>query len=471
MIALLAVLGTLAAVALVLVLRPLLRQVEGAPPRARFDRAVYRDQMRELERDVARGLIAETEARSARLEIERRLLATADAASVPVRTRRSPVLAAAVGVLVLGGATGLYLKLGAPGIPDTPYALRVKEPLDQPSRADMTRMVATLTERLRADPSNRDGWQLLARSQATLGNWAGAADAFRQLIALGAASADIWSGYGEMQVLAAKGVVTPAAHEAFATAVRTDPSAVVARFYLALADAQAGRGKEAIDAWVALAGATDDAEIRTEIARRVAETAKASGIAAPALPPAPAAPSPIASASPPAAPAAAAAPGPGPAEVAAAAGMSDPQRDTMIRGMVAQLAARLETNPNDFDGWLRLGRAYAVLAEPDRAADAFVRAAALRPGDAAPLLQGVKALTEAQKEDAPIPLRAVELLRRAEAIDPKQPETLWYLGLAEAQAGHRDAARTVWERLLAVLPGDGQEHKLVIDAIAALASH
>jgi cytochrome c-type biogenesis protein CcmH len=461
MIALVAVLGILAAAALLLVLRPLLREVEGLPSRARFDRAVYRDQLQELERDIARGLIGEPEARAARLEIERRLLTTGDATAVPVRTRRSPALAAAVGVLVLGGATGLYLKLGAPGIPDTPYALRVKQPQAEPSQADMARLVATLSERLRADPTNREGWQLLARSQATLGNWAGAADAFRKLIALGGGTADAYAGFGEMQVLAADGVVTPAAREAFAAAVRADPASVVPRFYLALADAQAGRGPAAIDAWMALAGETDDTEIRTEIARRVAETAKSAGIAAPALPPVPT----------PAAPAASQAPGPGPAQVAAAAGMSEAQRDTMIRGMVAQLAARLEANPNDFDGWMRLGRAYAVLAEPDRAADAFVHAASLRTGDAAPLLQGVKAMTEAQKENAPIPQRAVDLLRRAEAIDPKQPETLWYLGLAEAQAGHRDAARSVWERLLAVLPAGGEERKLVTDAIAALANH
>jgi cytochrome c-type biogenesis protein CcmH len=143
----------------------------------------------------------------------------------------------------------------------------------------------------------------------------------------------------------------------------------------------------------------------------------------------------------------------------------------MIRGMVAQLAARLEANPNDFEGWMRLGQSYAVLAEQDRAADAYVHAASLRPGDTAPLLRGVKALTDAQKENAPVPLRAVDLLRRAEAIDPKQPETLWYLGLAEAQAGHREAAEGFWKRLLALLPPGEQGHKLVSDALARLADH
>jgi cytochrome c-type biogenesis protein CcmH len=283
------------------------------------------------------------------------------------------------------------------------------------------------------------------------------------LAALGEVSTDDLAGYGEMQVLAAEGAVTPGARDAFDAAVRKDGSNAIARFYLALGDAQAGRGKDAVEAWVALAGQTDDPQIRAEIARHVAGTAKAAGIPIPALPPAP---TPTA-----AAPAVPAAPGPSAAQVADAADLSEAQRDTMIRGMVAQLAARLEANPNDFDGWMRLGRAYAVLAEHDRAADATLRAAALRPGDVGPLLLGVKAMTEAQKENAPIPQRAVDLLRRAEAIDPKQPETLWYLGLAEAEAGRRDAAQDYWQRLAVLLPQDGEQHKLVVDAIAALAKH
>jgi cytochrome c-type biogenesis protein CcmH len=136
--------------------------------------------------------------------------------------------------------------------------------------------------------------------------------------------------------------------------------------------------------------------------------------------------------------------------------------------MVAQLAARLQANPNDADGWIRLGGAYAVLAEHDKSADAFERAAALRPGDVAVLMQGVQALIEAQKPEAPVPLRAVELLRRAEQADPKRPEVLWYLGLAEAQAGHTDAAQGYWRRVLDLLPADSTDRKMVTEAIEAV---
>jgi cytochrome c-type biogenesis protein CcmH len=52
----------------------------------------------------------------------------------------------------------------------------------------------------------------------------------------------------------------------------------------------------------------------------------------------------------------------------------------MIRGMVDRLAARLEQNPDDKEGWVRLAHAYDVLGEADKAQSARIRAAALPSG-------------------------------------------------------------------------------------------
>jgi cytochrome c-type biogenesis protein CcmH len=453
----------LAVLALAVVVVPLLRTRPAPPGRGRYDAAVYRDQLAELDRDRARGLIGEAEAGVARLEIERRLLGAEAAAPAAGPPRRHPALAVALALLVAGGAAGLYLRLGAPGVADTEFALRVAA-RGAPGGAeanhpDMAKMASALAEKLRANPDNREGWQLYARTLATMGNWAGAAEAWHRLIALGDAPPDAYAALGEMLVLEARGTVTPAAREAFGGALRAEPGNQIARFYLALADAEAGRGRQAIDAWVKLAGETSDGEMRAEIARRIAETARLSGLAAPALPAGPAEEARAEAARP-------AAPGPDQDQLAAAANMPAADRDTMVRGMVDQLAAKLAANPGDADGWMRLGRAYAVLAEHDKAADAYERAAALRPGDVAPLIQGVQALIEAQKPDAPIPRRAVGLLRQAGRIAPDQPEVLWYLGLAEAQAGHLDTALDDWNRLLGLLPRDSPEYKMVTDAIA-----
>ena len=80
--------------ALLPVLLPLLRGAQPAPDRASHDQAVYRDQLRELDRDIERGVLTETEAATVRLEIQRRLLAVpADPVQSPPPARPSwPVL-------------------------------------------------------------------------------------------------------------------------------------------------------------------------------------------------------------------------------------------------------------------------------------------------------------------------------------------------------------------------------------------
>ncbi len=88
-------------VVLAILLLPLLRGREavGADDRNAYDRTVFRDQLAELDRDLARGLIGAKEAEAARNEIARRLIA---AAAAPEAKRRSlPLAAAAATVLIV----------------------------------------------------------------------------------------------------------------------------------------------------------------------------------------------------------------------------------------------------------------------------------------------------------------------------------------------------------------------------------
>jgi cytochrome c-type biogenesis protein CcmH len=76
--------------------------------------------------------------------------------------------------------------------------------------------------------------------------------------------------------------------------------------------------------------------------------------------------------------------GPTAADVADAAEMDEEDRTAFIRSMVDRLAARLESQPDDLDGWMRLGNAYRVLGHPAAARDAYRRAVMLlagQPGD------------------------------------------------------------------------------------------
>jgi len=255
---------------------------------------------------------------------------------------------------------------------------------------DLETAVQQLAAKLQQSPDDQEGWRLLARSYAELGQPDKAADAARHAAALGAKAGDAeaQSARGEDLVTAAQGTVGPEARQAFAAALAADPSDPRARFFLGLAAAQDGKNDEALDRWLALEkDSPPDAPWLEGLRSNISRLAQQMGLSPEALAArrgAAPATAPVASAAPmaPAPAADASAPGPTAADVAAAQGMSDADRAQMIKDMVARLAARLEQQPQDVDGWMRLGRAYAVLGEKQKSLEAYRRASAADPARA-----------------------------------------------------------------------------------------
>jgi cytochrome c-type biogenesis protein CcmH len=447
-------LALIAFAALLPIVAPLLHGSRAAPTRANFDQAVYRDQLHELDRDIARGLLTPAEADAARLEIQRRLLAADRQPAAPPRLSRSPVLAAVVFVVIAAGSVGSYLWLGQPGLPDEPFASR-KADVAQEEHAggSLQQSADALAAKLKENPSDAQGWLLYARTLSMLNQYDGAADAYRHAIDLGQTDPDVIGDHAEMLVMQAGGTVTPAAEAGFQQVLKADPRNGLARYYLAIAAMQAGEPRKAIDGLQALlAELPADSPLRGQLGMKVAEAAQAAGIPVPEL----------AAGTPPAAP------GPDAAAMAGAANMTDEQRQAMIQGMVAKLAAEQEANPSNLDGWLRLGRAYGVLHQADKAAEAFDKAAALKPDDETIPLQEVRALLADHAPDDKLPPRVIALLRHVEALDPGQPMMLWYLGIAAAQDAHPDVARRYWRALLTKVPAGSDDAKMVQSALDTL---
>jgi cytochrome c-type biogenesis protein CcmH len=450
------------------ILAPLLRGGRPLPPRASFDQAVYRDQLHELDRDIARGLITPAEADAARLEIQRRLLAADRLPAAPPRLSRSPVLAAIVFLIIAAGSVSGYLWLGAPGLPDEPYSARTAELAANNSQSSLRQAAAALAAKLKQNPSNAQGWLLYGRSLAMLNQWNQAEDAYHHAIDLGQTGPDVLGDHAEIMVMQAGGTVTPAAEAAFHRVLKADPSSGIARYYLAIAAMQAGQPRRAIDGLQALlAELPANSPLRPQLGQKVAEAAQSAGIPVPELakgaPPAPAP-----GAGPTAGSNTGSAGSPDAKAVAEAASMSDEQRQAMIRGMVAKLAAEQQADPSNLDGWLRLGRAYSVLHEPDKAADAFDKAAALKPNDVSIPLQEVGALLNGHAPTDKLPPRVIDLLKHVEASDPDQPLVLWYLGMAAAQDGEPDAARHYWSTLLTKVPPGSDAAHVVQSALDTL---
>lgn len=331
--------------AVLVVLVPLSRARRAGVSPASHDTAVYRDQLREIDRDLERGLIATAEADAARAEVARRLLAASAQAETAAEGSTTRRRAAAVTALVVipALALGAYVSLGSPSLPAQPLAARLSAGDEQ---QDMAVLLRRIEQHLERNPDDGRGWEVLAPVYMRIERYQDAATAFGHVIRLLGSTPDRQAALGEALVGIAGGIVTTDAKAAFQAALAGDPTSPRARFWVARATLQDGDVAGAATQFRALlADSPADAPWRATVEEELARLT--GGTPAPAAPPG--------------------APGPSADDVAAATAMPPADRDAMIRGMVDRLADRLKQSPQDRDGWLRLVRAYAVLGDPAKA--------------------------------------------------------------------------------------------------------
>ncbi len=239
-------------------------------------------------------------------------------------SRRRPGYGAVGGLAVIAIGLGSYAYLGRPQL--------ALNSLTGPARTDYPALIAMLARRMPDRPGDVQGWALLGRGYLALGNAAQAEKALGHAVDAqkseqGEADPQLLSSYGEAMTEAA-GQVTKEAEAVFRQVVAEAPRDLVARYYLGLALASRGDKAGALQFWEGvLADAPPDTPWRGSLIDQVAALKAGSGGAAP-----------------------------------------NPQ------AMVQQLAERLQSSPNDLDGWIRLIRAYAVLGNKDKATEALSRA-------------------------------------------------------------------------------------------------
>lgn len=390
-------------VAALVLVRPLLRRGEAAPPRAALDAQVFRDQLKSLDGDIARGVVAPEEAEGTRLELSRRLLAadaearrTSGAGAAPAALSRG--LAALLVVAAPAGALWLYGDLGMPGAEDQPLASRGdaarpsqeeaermmagRQPAPPPSEdvAEFERLVTQLEARLAEAPEDPQGLFLYARSLMNLGRFAEAWPVFGKVIDLRgrAADADLYAGYAEGMILGAGGYISPEAEAALLQVLKREPTNASARYYLGRLHAQDGNPALAGQVWSELLAESPPdapwvAPIRAEMAR-LGVGAGGSDV--------PVGPDGL--------------PGPTREDMEAAGALPEPDRQAMVADMVNRLAERLDSEGGTVAEWQRLIRSYSVLGQPREARAAMERARAAFAGDPA-------ALAALESEAAPAP--------------------------------------------------------------------
>jgi len=485
--------GFLTLAALATLLRPLVHRPRPGSGDEEAVAALFRRQLAETEAELAQGRISPDQAAVARTEITRRMLAAAergDAGAEAVLGGGAETfwrIGAAIGIagVLPAAAIAVYFAVGSPSAIDRSAAIEAANPH---GAVELAAAADRIKAHLQQTPSDLKGWTLLARTLAALDRFREARDAYARAIALTPGETGLHAELGEVLLLEAEGTVTPAAEAEFAKA----PDDPRSRYYNAEAALQHGDSAGARQKLQALlADAPAGAPWRQTVTDSLAElmpNGPAAG-AAPAVGPA-SAPT-----------------GPSMQDVAAAREMSPEQRQAMIRGMVERLAQRLEQHPDDKEGWARLAHAYEVLGEPDKARAARAREAAvaagapeahaapddaqgwiararsyqglgrtadalgaLKQGNAQfpgnlPLLEAyMNALSIGTKDDR-LSSELVDLATRINALDGKEPDALWYLGLAAAKSGDGFRAASYWTTLRDELsPADSRralvQHKL-----------
>jgi cytochrome c-type biogenesis protein CcmH len=258
------------AAAVFAVLWPLSRRQETPDPARETGLAVYRDQFAEIERDRARNLINEPEAKFAGVEVGRRLLAAADNIadfSQNSTARRAAALVALAGIPAV--ALGLYLLLGSPDLSGAPLSSRLAA---APENQDIALLVRRVESHLAEQPDDGRGWEILAPIYLRMGRVNEAVKARTNALRLLGGNAEREVDLGEALVAEANGVVTAEARGAFERASVLDPRHPKARFFLGLAAEQDGRLKDAKIIWQGLVNDAPEGTpwlgvVRTALAR------------------------------------------------------------------------------------------------------------------------------------------------------------------------------------------------------------
>ncbi len=312
------------------------------------DVAIYNARVEEIERDLVAKRLDPEMAEAAKAEEARKLLKSQTSVDTQQSASEQP--------------SGWWMTLGLFSIPlvsvliylsiGTPPGSQTSEEAPEVAQQSMDQLIAAAERRLETNPDDLQGWQVLAPVYLRQQEFTKAENAFRNIIRINGESTEVLSTLGEVQVAKASGQVTSAALQSFERAIALDAKNSNARFFIGLYAFQTNDRDGAKAAWqTMIEGAKGDEDWLPAIKRRVAQLEETDTD------------------------------GPTPDSVEEITNLPQEEQQARIQSMVAGLAARLEENPTDKAGWLRLVRAYMVLGQPEEADDALTNAKQAFPGD------------------------------------------------------------------------------------------
>lgn len=343
---------------------PLFRFKELKTPAPSTEVEFYKAQLREIEKEISTDQIKGEEARTAKLEIERRLIKAANNmdALPPPNKSAIPVYLMGVICFIFSGGVFFYLNIGTPEMPDFQLSKKEEQRGQNPKVKEINAYIAKIHERLAENPNEKMGWIALAHFEGQLGHSVKTARAFERALALDPENYNLHVMLGESLTIMSRDKVPAAARMLFDKALKLSDKPYGARYYLALSDYQNSKQDAAYQAWKELEKVTHEKEPwAAPLKFQLAKAAKELGFA------------PKNSSD--------QAPDISTEQRQAVMDMAPEDRQNMIRSMVEGLAERLKDQPDDLAGWKRLGRSYMVLGKKAKAAKALSHAASLAKGD------------------------------------------------------------------------------------------
>jgi len=388
--------GILLALTVLALLAPLWRR-QSDDAQNDVEIAIYRDQLAEVDRDLARGVLDNAEAERTRTEISRRLLsadANARATSHNASNMTNRIAAFCVGFLVIGATAGLYTKLGAPGYGDVPRNLRLsvgeERRLNRPNQLEAEALIEipddldqfdTATQNLIVErrtaaferPNDVAAWTVLVQTEAAIGQYHNATRAAEQVVTLSGPDVENLVQLLDLMVAGTQGYVSPEAETLAFTVLQMDEQNPPSLYYAGLMYAQNDRPDRAFALWRQVIEGSPQGTLHwTFAANQIGEVAAQLGIDY-ALPDQR---------------------GPSFEDIEAAQDMAPEDRRAMIEGMVGGLADRLATQGGPPQDWARLISALMVIEQSDAAQQVLNEAELIFGGD----VQAVTIIRRAAQE-------------------------------------------------------------------------
>ena len=297
-----------------------------------LDRELFRAREAEIDKDFELGRIDEDAREAAKVEIARKLLRQSETVSTSqgMPASRTLTFVFASMIFVPAFSLVLYNQIGTPEIPVAPAQVEAEKA--QPSLRELVRAAEAQLEN---NPDDIRGWRVIAPVYERFGQYEKAANAYRNMLRISGKSGEVELQLARVLVLGNENMVSDEALAIFQSHVNRDPNNLQASYFLALAKYQRGEKSEAKEIWQSLLEKSSGDEPWLPLVQARLNELKSDG--------------------------------------SGLRGISQAQRE-QIEGMVSGLAARLEENPDDQQGWERLVRSYMVLEKQGEAKSALERA-------------------------------------------------------------------------------------------------